>query len=143
MLSQLPPLLRNKNTYTHASAELIAGLFGLNCLLNTQLSVDSSTAVQLPTIPDEAIMALIIVEADPTATNTTKCIRFTQDGVTIPTASIGMPLGDLSIYEVGGVRDFGYVMGPSSSPFRNAIDNFQCIGIEAGKTHKINIAYFG
>jgi hypothetical protein len=61
------------------------------------------------------------------ATATDKIIRYREDQVD-PTASVGMPLGDLSIYEVGGEAN---------------LSNIKFIGIEAGKTHKLRVSYYG
>lgn len=143
----LTELLRSKEVYNLAATnELLVGLVtGLNCLLYKSLNVTDAAAVQLPDIPDQAVKALLVVEADPTSTDlTAPVLRYTEDGITVPTALVGMPLLQYSIYEVGGIRRLPLKGGGGFSvSFQSAIDNFQVIGIEAGKTHSLKIQYFG
>jgi hypothetical protein len=139
--------LRSKSAYPQAAAnELLFGLIsGLNCLGYEQVTFDDSAAIQLPNYGDytQAVKALIVIEADATSTDKSKIARFTEDGVTTPTTAIGMPLGDLSIYETGGVIQVETQAFQASQAFQNALENFQIIGIEAGKTLTLNVQYFG
>lgn len=126
--------LRNLQALPYAlTHELLWGMLtGLNCLGYAEIDVTELLALPLPpypnVIPEVAYKALIVVEADPLSTNKTRCVRFTEDITNPPTAVFGMPLGDLSIYEVGG---------------QGNMDNFRIIGIEAGRTHKVRIQYYG
>lgn len=98
---------------------------GARCLKYEQVTVDDSPVVTL-TPPTSAYSAVIIFEADATSADTTKIVYLTEDG-TAPTSSSGMPFGHLDTYEVTHIDN---------------IKNFKVIGIEAGKTHKLNIQYY-
>jgi hypothetical protein len=91
-----------------------------------KLSVTNTPAVEL-TVPQKALAAVIIVEADATSADLKKVVRFREDG-NPPTATDGMPLGDMNFYEVRGDA---------------SLKAFRIIGIEAGKTHTLSIQYYG
>lgn len=95
------------------------------CVGDEKLDVTDLTAVSL-TVPARATSAIITVEASTSAATTAKVVRFRESGDTA-TDSIGTPLGDLDTYEC---------LGPE------ALANFSIIGIEAGKTHTLNINYY-
>ena len=125
----LVPLLRNKETYPYAATnELLYGLTtGLNCLGYEEIIVGNVTAVPLTTIPVNATFAVIVAEGDVTNTDQTRVVRYREDTVS-PTPSTGMPLGDLTIYECGGVDNMA---------------NIKFIGIEASKSQKLRVSYYG
>lgn len=89
-----------------------------------KVSVGSGAVVTL-TLPTTAAYALLVVE-DGGSANTAKSLRFYESG-TAPTAANGIPLGDLDAYEI---------IGP------DCLANFKMIGIEAGKTHTVQIIYY-
>lgn len=101
---------------------------GLVCILTTSLIIDG-TIKNLPNIPDNAKSALLVLEKDISfvvPANNTILARFTEDNITIPTITIGMPLVNLSIYEV-------------TEP---DLKRFQ-ITITQGTTHTLRIQYYG
>ena len=104
---------------------LIRGDRGRLCVKYEQVSVTDTPAVTLVP-PTNAFSALITVEGDATVASTTKVVRYREDG-TARSSTVGMPLGHLDSYEV---------------TLNNNITNFKVIGIEAGKTHKLNISYY-
>ncbi|MFQ3577160.1 MAG: hypothetical protein SNJ77_12065 [Cytophagales bacterium] len=85
-----------------------------------------SSVVHL-TPPLQSKYALMVVEADPTSTALDKVVRFTEAENQAPTDVLGIPLGDLGIYESKG---------------KGNMECFGIIGIEVGKIHKLNIQYF-
>lgn len=91
-----------------------------------QTTFDNSPAIRLPNIPNDAMIAIITIEASSTATDPTKCARYVEGVGTLSTSS-GMPIGDLDTYEVFG---------------SDGIAQFQIIGIESGKTHTLNVTYY-
>jgi len=99
---------------------------GKKCIGFEQISVTDGSVATLTKAPSSAFSAFITVEESSSGAGTGKVIRFTQDGTT-PTATVGVPLGDLDIYEVTNLDN---------------IKTFKMIGIEAGKTHVINVEYF-
>ena len=118
-----------KPPYHNVTNDLLYGiLMGGDCKGYQNLVVGAA-AVSL-SVPENTLYALLVVEADPTSAEKAKVIRFKEfDTITNPpTATVGIPLGDLSIYEVKGVEN---------------LLNFKVIGIEAGKVHSIKIQYFG
>ena len=123
-------MLIPKPPYHGANNNLLyAILTGGDCLAYQELLVDSITPKGL-TFPAGTVYALIIVEANSGTADKTKVIRFKEaDNVSNPpTAVRGIPLGDLSVYEVKGTSN---------------LTNFKVIGIEAGKVHSLKIQYFG
>ncbi len=95
------------------------------CLLTKSVSFDDTVAVSLPNIPANANSALIVLEADSTSTTPERVAHLSEKET--PTAALGLPLADNTPYEIIG--------------FEN-IAAFKVIGLEAGKTHKLQIEYF-
>lgn len=91
-----------------------------------KITVDDDPVVLLSSIPESANCALLCVEADSTAADKTKVIRFYEDG-TAPTSTDGFPLGNLDFYEIDN---------------RANMFGFKMIGIEAAKTHTIQVLYY-
>lgn len=79
----------------------------------------SSTARALPSIPDSAMFAVVIVR--------TNSIRSTDDGTT-PTTSVGMPYGPSSLPQVYGICG------------RPALVNTRMIAISSDS--EVNISYY-
>ena len=75
--------------------------------------------------PETAVSATIMVEADATAVNKAKCVRFTENDA-VPTAAAGFFLGDGDIYEVSG----------------SCLANFSMLTIETGKTTTIQVQFY-
>lgn len=120
--------LASSNTYSSTTNELLYGLLtGLNCIGYEAIVVNDS-GVSVLTPPDYAVIALLVVEPDAATTDKKKVIRFTEDNFTVPTNAIGMPLGELSIYETKGAVNMAAM---------------KMIGIEAGKVHSVKVQYFG
>ena len=88
---------------------------------------DDSPAIPLPSIPDQAVSAIIAIEGDAAAADPDKLARFREDGID-PDTSTGRPVGDRFIYEIIGKAN---------------IDNFRIIGITVGETHTIHVEYYG
>lgn len=84
----------------------------------------TNTVQTLPSIPTDAMFAIVVIESDPTSTAKVKA-RFREDA-TAPTTSTGMPLVELGIYQV----------------VKSNLENFKLIGTEAGKNHTVNIQYY-
>ena len=95
------------------------------CIGSETITVYSYFASQL-TIPVGAQYALIVVEAAPAVADKSKVLRFWEDG-SFPTASFGIPLGELGVYEVKGKEN---------------MNNFAMIGIEAFYSHSVQVQYF-
>ena len=89
------------------------------------LTVDDSEAKEL-TVPDDAVSASIFFEVDASTTNKTRALRYKENG-TAPTANSGQPFGDGDVLELFG---------------KTSLDNFQVIGIEAGKSHVLRVQYY-
>jgi hypothetical protein len=104
-------------------------LTGGDCVGYEDIEIDDHT-MPLLTPPESADYALIVVEADPSTVNKSKVIRIKEyiAGDTFPTSSVGIPLGDLSVYEVKGKKN---------------MKNFRAISIEAGKVHILRVQYYG
>jgi hypothetical protein len=119
-----------KPPFTGATCELLyAMLTGGECIGYQSLLVSSGVATSL-IVPIHAVYVVMVVEADPSVSDKSKVMRIKEfDTVNNPpTAIMGIPLGDLTIYEVRGSEN---------------LKNFRAIGIEAGKTHLITIQYYG
>jgi hypothetical protein len=99
---------------------------GKKCIGYEAISVGDTTPMTLTKAPSSSFSAIITVEGDSTVASSSKVVRFTEDGTT-PTATIGMPLGNLDTYEV---------------QFLDNIQAFKCLGIEAGKTHSLKVQYY-
>ena len=108
---------------------LYAILTGGDCIGYEEVIVRSDQAVKMK-FPPKTAYAILIVEADKTCEDKTKVIRFKEfDTIeSPPSGTDGIPLGDLSIYEVKGITN---------------LNRFRAIGIEAGKEHSIKVQYFG
>jgi len=115
----------DETTLSKDNLLLIGILRGGKCVGHENIDVDDTAAVSL-TIPGTASFALITIEADGTAATPSKCVRWYMDGNS-PTAADGMPLGDLGTLEIKNASDLA---------------NFEIIGIEVGKTHKMRVAYY-
>ena len=89
------------------------------------LVVDHSEVKNL-TVPDDAVSATIMVEADDSSTSKGRVVRYKKNG-TDPTDSSGFGLGDNDIYEPAGKVN---------------LDNLRFIGIEDGKSHTLRIQYY-
>jgi hypothetical protein len=89
------------------------------------LVVDHSEVKNL-TVPDNAVSATIMVEADDSSTSKGRVIRYKKNGID-PTDSSGFGLGDNDIYEPAGKVN---------------LDNLRFIGIEDGKSHTLRIQYY-
>lgn len=89
------------------------------------LVVDHSEVKSL-TVPDEAVSATIMVEADEEATSMKRVVRYKKNG-TDPTDSSGFGLGDNDIYEPAGKAN---------------LDNLRFIGIEDSKSHTLRVQYY-
>ena len=85
-----------------------------------------STKGQHLHVPEEAVSATIMVEADQTAFQKNRVIRFKENG-TAPALNSGFALGDNDIYELIGKEN---------------LKNFSVIGIEESKTHFLRIQYY-
>jgi len=94
------------------------------CIGQQKITVDETAAVSL-TPTSGANSAIITLEDGASATPTKSC-RFYESG-TAPTAVNGVPLGNLDTYEI---------IGPT------CLANFKIIGVEAGKTHTLQILYY-
>jgi len=95
------------------------------CLLTTKINVDDTAAVALPNIPANANSALVVLEADSTSTTPERAAHFSEKDT--PTNVLGLPLADNAPYEIITAEN---------------IAAFKVIGIEAGKTHVLQIQYF-
>lgn len=88
------------------------------------ISFDDSPAVSL-TPPQNANTAFVQVVNGGGAATATRVARFLESG-TAPTATSGIILGDLGVYEVVGAE---------------CLKNFKIIAIDAA-THKLNVIYY-
>lgn len=91
-----------------------------------ELTVGSG-AVAVLTPPDKAKKAILVMEADGSSSNLRKVARY-KIGDTNPTANEGFPISDEAVFEVGTLYN---------------LKRFKVIGIQAGKTHKIQVEYQG
>ncbi|HAP69921.1 MAG TPA: hypothetical protein DCR04_09395 [Flavobacteriales bacterium] len=89
------------------------------------LAVTDMEVAQL-TIPENGISATISIEADGSAAEKSRVVRFKENG-SDPTASSGIALGENDLYEITG---------------RWNLENFRVIGIEAGKSHVLRVQYY-
>ncbi len=119
---KIPKLFLN-DTFTDW---LHALFFQGECIGVETLQVYWYYASQL-TIPIGAQYALLVVEASPTIPDKSKVLRFWEDG-SLPTATSGIPMGELGVYEVKGKEN---------------MQRFRIIGIEAFYGHSVQIQYFG
>lgn len=108
---------------------LYAVLTGGDCVGYEDIQVDDHS---LPALnpPEDAEYALIVIEADATTADKVKVVRikeYTSEDA-FPTSSVGIPLGDLSVYEVKGKKN---------------MQSFRAISIEAGKVHIFRVQYYG
>lgn len=123
--------------YSSRTDDLLHGiLYGGQVIGYEILTVGDTTPVMpgatLPgsEIPKGTRYALFMVEADGTLTaaQKEKAIRVTQLETATPTATNGLPFGDLAVFEI-----------------KNAINilNTKLIGVTADKSHKVHIEYYG
>ena len=96
-----------------------------SCLLTTSVSFDNIAAMPLPNIPANASTAIVVLEADSTSSTPERAAHLSEKQT--PTSVLGLPLADNTPYEIIGADN---------------IAAFKVIGIEAGKTHKLQIEYF-
>ena len=89
------------------------------------LTVDDSEEKSL-TVPSDAVSASVFFEVNSTTTDKARALRYKENG-TAPTANSGQPFGDGDVLELFG---------------KTSLDNFQVIGIEAGKSHILRIQYY-
>ena len=89
------------------------------------LQVNDTEVVQL-TIPENAISATISIEADGSATEKSRVVRFKENG-SDPSANSGIALGDNDLYEITGLLN---------------LESFRVIGVEVGKSHVIRVQYY-
>lgn len=108
---------------------LYAILAGVDCLGYENLEVSDFGMVSL-TPPENAVWAMLVLEADPTTADKTRAIRFCDlfEDEEFPTAFEGVPLGHLGYYRIKGKKN---------------LQNFRAIGVEAGKTHSLKVQYYG
>lgn len=110
-------------------------LGGFNeCLGYQKIAVGSLAVVKL-TPPKNTRYALLVVMCDTSLSDpvdVSAVIYIREDGGTpvkgVSPLGDGLPLGDLSIYEVKGIKN---------------LKNFKMIGIRDAETHSIRIQYFG
>jgi hypothetical protein len=95
------------------------------CIGYQALPVSSFFANSLA-IPAQARYALMVVESNSLQIDKQRVVRFLESG--IPNAGIGMPLGDLGVYECKGKEN---------------MQAFRVIGIQVGLTHTLHIQYYG
>lgn len=77
-------------------------------------------------VPDKAVSAVLVLEADITSSSFVKIVRF-KENKSAPTASSGFALGDNDIYSIVG---------------KNNLENFKIIGVEKDKKHIARIQFF-
>jgi hypothetical protein len=106
---------------------LYALLTGGDCIEYKEMLVSSSVPIALDP-PVDAHYALVVVEADPENEDKQKAIRITESSDFPPSATSGIPLGNLSVYEVKG---------------RKNMESFSAIGIESEKEHWLRIQFYG
>jgi len=111
---------------------LSAILYGGKCIGDRSVNITNGPAIGFADIaggiPVGAKAALVVIEADAAAVSATRVVRFTQDGTTVPTAVVGMAVGDNGSFEIRGSLN---------------IENFRIIGITGGQTHVMRVQFFG
>lgn len=88
-----------------------------------KITVNNTETLLSP--PEGAVSATIMVEADATAVNKAKCLRFTENDTPV-TAEIGFFLGDGDIYEISG----------------SCLANFSMLTIETGKITTVQVQFY-
>lgn len=78
------------------------------------------------TVPEEAVSALVMIEADPESERPNRILRFKENG-SDPTLDSGFSLGDNDVYHICGHPN---------------LKLFRAIGIDATKIHWIRIQFF-
>lgn len=112
--------------------EFLAGiLYGGQAIAFETITVTAGAPAKLlqtldPRIQGKCRIALIVLEADSTTPIPTRAVRFRQDTVA-PTATVGHWIGDNGAIEIKNLIN---------------LRNVQFIGINAGKTHKLQVQYF-
>lgn len=86
----------------------------------------TAVAIQKLTVPDTAISALVMIEADSSSQIVHRVIRFKENGAA-PTVNSGFGLGDNDVYTIIGKQN---------------LDNFRAIGIESAKKHLLRVQYY-
>ena len=142
----LPPNLPTiYGQYEHWDANLIGGIgnctdrflytqiTGGVCLKNSVVTVTDAAVVNLAILgdlplPRMAMYAFIEVIPDPTQTDSNAVIAYTEALGAVPSAINGLVQSSYGVFTVGGGIN---------------LTNFNVIGIEAGKTHELRIAYYG
>ncbi len=89
------------------------------------IAIDGSSAGAL-TVPEDAISALIMIEADSSDPNISRVVRFKENGV-VPTSNSGFGLGDNDVYTIVGKEN---------------LDRFRIVGITQTKEHMLRVQYF-
>ncbi|WP_010182420.1 hypothetical protein [Aquimarina agarilytica] len=89
------------------------------------IEITATQAVSLQ-VPQKAVSAVLVLEADSTSSSFVRIVRFKENG-SAPTASSGFALGDNDIYSIVG---------------KNNLENFKVIGIEKDKKHIGRIQFF-
>lgn len=89
------------------------------------VTFDAATAVAL-TVPAGATYAEVCLIADATVTSQSNVAKFWLDGST-PTATEGLSRNNYATWDISGGDN---------------IVNFKIIGVEAAKTHKLNVQYY-
>jgi len=117
-------LPKPKDTWTTSEIILWKLLNGQTCIGKEK--IDLTNAIKTLTVPIGCTKAILSIEADDSSADKAKVARFYETG-DIPNATDGMPLGDNNVYEIIGETN---------------LSNFKLIGIEAGKTHTVQIQYF-
>jgi hypothetical protein len=126
--NRVPYLPLSKQTFDTSTNTLLSGiLYGGEAVGYETLQVTELATSKL-TVPAVAKYALIVVEADATTSKPEKALRYKMSMNSVATIEEGMILGDLGVLEVKGLRN---------------LSNFNAIGIEVGKVHKLNIEYYG
>ena len=86
------------------------------------------TGLSALTVPESAVYALIICEANVATSNLGRAIRFSQDGEEVPPNAVsGMPLGDNGCVDIAGSKN---------------LKSIRFIGIEAGLAHTLRVEYY-
>lgn len=103
-------------------------LYGGQVLGYQVLTVTNTEAVSCD-LPPHVKYAVFLVEADATASDQTRCIRYKSKGEDdLPTDSAGIPIGHLGVFQIG-------------HPIN--LYKLRLIGVEAGKTHSVQVEYYG
>jgi len=89
------------------------------------LAIGSTNAVSL-FVPENAISAVLIIEAHLESSLLHRVVRFKENGTT-PTATSGFALGDNDIFSIVG---------------RHNLNQFRIIGIDTNLTHVARIQFF-